>query len=215
MKNVLIIGDSYSTFKGYIPKNYVHYYGVRGEDGRDFAEYMKVEETWWHRVITITGSNLVLNNSWSGSPIGYTGYSGSDCSKNTSFIFRLRQLLENGFFEENAIDTLFVFGGTNDSWADAPLGEITYDNWKEEDLYSVCPAIMYFANLIKTNLKGVTVYFIINTDLKEEVSTCIKTACEVNGFNKIVLSGIEKESGHPNVNGMKQISEQVLSALVD
>ena len=50
--------------------------------------------------------NLILNNSWSGSTIGYTGYNNTDCSKSSSFIYRLKQLIESDFFEENQIDEI-------------------------------------------------------------------------------------------------------------
>ena len=32
---------------------------------------------------------------------------------------------------------MFVFGGTNDSWSEAPLGEIKYTDWEDGELYSV------------------------------------------------------------------------------
>ena len=105
---------------------------------------MLVEQTWWGQIKEKTGATLVHNNSWSGSTIGYTGYSG-DCSKTSSFICRYEKLFDSGFFNENEIDTIFVFGGTNDAWADAPLGEIKYTDIKREDLFSVLPAICYLA----------------------------------------------------------------------
>lgn len=42
-----------------------------------------------------------------------------------------------------------MFGGTNDSWANAPLGKLKYSGWHEEDLFNVLPAISYFANILK------------------------------------------------------------------
>ena len=60
-KNLLIFGDSYSTFKGYIPEGYAFYYS---EDGRPETDVTALEETWWHQVINEMGANLVLNNSW-------------------------------------------------------------------------------------------------------------------------------------------------------
>ena len=114
--NVLIFGDSYSTFENFIPDGYAAYYTKAGHPGTDVR---RVEETWWHQVITKADMNLILNNSWSGSTICYTGYNNTDCSQSSSFIYRLRKLIEQGFFEKNKVDTVFVFGGTNDSWADA------------------------------------------------------------------------------------------------
>ena len=117
--NVLILGDSYSTFKDYIPEGFAVYYR---EDGGD-TDVRSVDKTWWHQLIDDTNSNLVLNSSYSGSSICNTGYGGQDCSETHSFIARLNCLIRDGFFENNEINTVFVFGGTNDKWAGSPLGE--------------------------------------------------------------------------------------------
>ena len=96
-KNVLIFGDSYSTFEGYIPKGFAVYYS---ESGSGETDVRNVKETWWHRLISETNSDLIQNNSWSGSTICYTGYNG-DCSETSSFICRLNKLIDAGFFKEN------------------------------------------------------------------------------------------------------------------
>jgi hypothetical protein len=120
--NVLIMGDSYSTFEGYNPEGYRHYYAPVPRPDTN-TDVVKVEHTWWHPLLAKTNANLILNNSWSGSTIGYTGYNGDDNSQTCSFIYRLRQLIAEGFFEKNKIDTVLVFGGTNDNWCCAPLGK--------------------------------------------------------------------------------------------
>lgn len=205
--NVFILGDSYSTFKGYIPEGYAVYYS---ENSTDFG-VDRVENTWWMSLINETASTLVHNNSWSGSTIGYTGYSG-DCT-NSSFITRFEQLLEQGWFEENKIDTFFVFGGTNDSWSNAPLGELKLADWSREDLFSVLPAIGYIAHRLKTALTDTRVIFIINTDIKTEIQEAIKKACGHFGAEYIALEDISKIEGHPTKEGMTQIKDQILSYL--
>lgn len=205
--NVFILGDSYSTFKGYIPEGYAVYYS---ENSTDFG-VDRVENTWWMSLINETASTLVHNNSWSGSTIGYTGYSG-DCT-NSSFITRFEQLLEQGWFEENKIDTFFVFGGTNDSWSNAPLGELKLADWSREDLFSVLPAIGYIAHRLKTALTDTRVIFIINTDIKTEIQEAIKKACGHFGAEYIALKDISKIEGHPTKEGMTQIKDQILSYL--
>ena len=117
--NTIIFGDSYSTFENFVLEGYAVYYT---EKGRPETDVTKVFQTWWHQVVTEIDLNLNLNNSWSGSTIGYTGYNNTDCSHSSSFIYRLQKLIEQDFFDKNDIDTVFVFGGTNDSWAEAPLG---------------------------------------------------------------------------------------------
>lgn len=205
VKRAVIFGDSYSTFAGYIPEGYATWYSTREMPETDVT---RVEETWWYPLCADLGIELVLNDSWSGSTLGHTGYSG-DCSKTSSFIFRLERLIENGFFEKETVDTVFVFGCTNDSWANAPLGEIMLDNHKHEDLFSVCPAIGYFAKRLREVLPEANIIFMINTELKPEIGEAIKVSCAHNGEYALELHDIDKRCGHPSVKGMEQIKEQL------
>lgn len=205
MKNIMIFGDSYSTFKGYIPDGYAIYYdGVNGTDLKD------VSQTWWNIFVKEQGANLVLNDSWSGSTVCYTGRQSPEYGYRSSFVNRMHLLLKENFFKEKEIDTVFIFGGTNDSWLDTtPKGEVQLDNFKEEDLYSTLPAICYMAKKMREELPCGNVVFIINTELDERISSAIKTASKHFGAHYIELSSIDKMSGHPTVKGMAQIAEQV------
>lgn len=201
MKNLLIFGDSYSTFDGYIPNDYKTYYPN--------LNVSEVSETWWWKLIAEKNINLVINDSWSGSTIGYTGYDNADCSKSSSFIYRYKKLKKEGFFENNNINMVIVFGGTNDSWSDAPLGEIKLLDWQEKDLYNVLPSICYFAILLKKELPSAEIIFITNTEIKDEIKDCIEVVSNQYGIKNIKLYDIEKESSHPTVKGMESIYEQV------
>ena len=92
----VIFGDSYSTHKDYIPEGYPHYYCDEGRAPDQPVTKMTMEQTWWGQMIGLTKAELVLNDSWSGSTIGYTGYAG-DCSTSSSFIYRYRKLSEKNF----------------------------------------------------------------------------------------------------------------------
>lgn len=208
-KNAMIFGDSYSTFEGHIPEGYAIYYYA----GHSDTDVTRVEETWWYQVASQAGLNLVQNNSWSGSTIGYTGYGNSDCSHSSSFIYRLRKLQEEGFFEKNQIDTVFVFGGTNDSWSDAPLGVSMPENQSEADLFSVLPAISHFLTDLKETLPAASIYCLINTELKPEIGEEMKAACKRLGIQAIPFTRIAKACGHPTIQGMKDIANQVLSVI--
>lgn len=210
LNNVIIFGDSYSTFDGYIPEGYAAYYS---ENENSETDVKKVYQTWWHQLITETASNLVQNNSWSGSTISFTGYNNSDCSKSSSFIYRLKKLTEERFFKENKIDTVFVFGGTNDSWTNAPLGKIKYENFNENDLYSILPAITYFFKTLKDTLPKADIYCLINTDLKPEISNGMIKACEKYGITKVVFKHIDKQCGHPSIQGMIDIKNQIYKVI--
>lgn len=208
--NVMIFGDSYSTYEGYIPARYAVYYSGKRLNPPDVFD---VKNTWWGRLLDATESTLVQNNSWSGSTIGYTGYNNADCSHSSSFIYRFEKLVEENFFANNRIDTLFVFGGTNDSWSNAPLGELKDDGINESDMFCVLPAICHFAKRLSEVLTGTRIVFIGNCDIKTEITDAMKHACERYGFEHIALSNVEKVNGHPTEKGMNDITEQVISEL--
>ncbi len=205
MKNVVIMGDSYSTFNGYIPKGYLPYYPS--------LDVQSVENTWWKKFVVKTGINLVLNNSWSGSTICYTGWEKVDCSQTSSFIARYRKLKDENFFSEYEIDTLLIFGGTNDSWSDSPLGEMMFSGWAESDLYNALPAICYFMSMLKSDLPNMNIVFIINSGLKAEIVECIKKASAYYGVKSICLGEAEKVDGHPTAKGMTEICDQIIESL--
>ena len=212
MKKFVIFGDSYSTYEGYIPDGYAFYYCSQGRPETPVTK-MRVEETWWARLSKAQNAELILNNSWSGSTIGYTGYDNSDCSQSSSFIYRYRQLQKDGFFDKNQIDTLFVFGGTNDSWSDAPLGELKFSNWEEKDLFQVLPAICYFMQTLKQDLPQTRLIFIANCDIKTEIIQGMKKAGEHFQVDVIELNAIHKDCGHPTIQGMEDIYTQILQFL--
>lgn len=214
MKNIVIFGDSYSTHRNSIPKDYGTYYSDEGRGGDLAVTKMQMEDTWWYRFIAHIGGKLVRNDSWTGSTIGYTGYNNTDCSHSSSFIYRYRTLKRDGFFEKHKIDTVLVFGGTNDSWSGAPLGEMQMSGWKEKDLFCVLPAICYFADVLKTDLPDCEIIFVINTDIKEEIQSCIEEVAKQHGFKSVRLKNISKESNHPTKKGMAEICDQLIRALV-
>ena len=212
INNFMIFGDSYSTYEGQIPEGYAPYYAPNGVLPDHPVSKMELDQTWWKRMIKEDGANLILNNSWSGSTVSYSGYDG-DCSKTSSFICRYRKLKESGFFNSNKIDTVLVFGGTNDSWVPSPLGEIKLSDWDEDDLYKVRPAICYFMSALKKDLPSARIVFIANCDIKQEIIDCIKLAAKHFCVEVVELSDIDKQCGHPTPKGMEQICNQVLNYL--
>ena len=207
--NVMIFGDSYSTFTGAVPEGFRVYYTGNRETPPDISS---AEELWWSRLLRETESALVQNNSYSGSTVCNTGYNG-DCSETTSFIARINKLSTAGFFKENSVDTVLVLGGTNDSWANAPIGELQLENFEKQDLFSVLPGICYFLKRVKEEMPAARVAVIINTRLKSEIAEGMKQAAEHYGAICIELEDIDKVSGHPTSLGMAQIKEQVKAVL--
>ena len=209
VKNLFILGDSYSTYEGFIPDGYRFYYSWQGRPGNPVTN-MLCNQTWWKRFIDKTGASLVQNNSWSGSTICYTGREGQDCSKTNSFIYRYKQLYESGFFEKNKIDTFIIFGATNDNWGVSPLGEPKYSGWTEQDLYNSLPAISYLCNRVKNDLPNAKLIYIINTDLRKQIVDVIKESACRYGFKALELEKFEKVNGHPTAFGMESICNQLI-----
>ncbi len=207
--NTLILGDSYSTFEGYIPKGYAVYY--TGEVREDHAFVSSVEKTWWKMLMNETDSKLILNNSWSGSTVCYSHYCGI-CPEQ-SFVERAKKHLVNGYCDSQKIDTVLVFGGTNDSWVKAPLGEPKYADWTEKDFESFFPAFCFLLTYLKNSSDDIRIINITNTQIKAENKNGIIQICEKLGIENIVLEDIEIEAGHPTERGMEQIKNQVLEKI--
>ena len=203
--NVFILGDSYSTFKDYIPNGFDSWYSNIKKKETDVTD---VQHTWWWQLMNETDSNLVRNNSWSGTTICNTCRQNFDIG--SSFVNRFEKLVSEGFFKQNNIDTVFVFGGTNDSWIDSPIGELMYEGWTEQDLLCVLPAISYLFYKIKSAIPNARIISIVNTDLKEIIADGIKKAAKYFGIEYLQLENISKQYGHPDIEGMKQIKDQIL-----
>ncbi|MBE6251167.1 MAG: hypothetical protein E7111_05875 [Bacteroidales bacterium] len=126
MTRVGILGDSISTFEGYIPAEY---------DAEDAAYYPKentstgikvdnVNQTYWHKLIYDRMSNAVLamNNSWRGTMVTRRD---NEAFLNMDFCARFR---DKGLGNP---DVIIVHGGTNDvgkySEAHAQAGQYKID----------------------------------------------------------------------------------------
>ena len=145
-----------------------------------------------------------MNDSYSGSTICNTGYNKEDYT-DRSFITRMKRL--------GCPDVIFIFGATNDSWANSPIGDFKYSDWTKEDLYNFRPALSYLLSNMIDYYPNIKIYYILNDGLKEEINNSIKDICKHYEIPLIELNNIDKKNGHPSVVGMQQISEQLKSAL--
>lgn len=200
--SVAILGDSYSTFKGYVqPDTNAVWYPQSDVKNNDVQD---ITQLWWYHFICDNGFRLSQNNSFSGATICHTGYDEADYS-DRSYVTRLNNLLP--------ADLIFVFGGTNDSWAKSPIGNYQYGGWSNRDLYQFRPAMAYLLDGIRKRYPGTTVYVIINDGLTDEITTSMKTVCDHYQVKYIQLECIDKQWGHPSQKGMKQIAAQVAKAV--
>lgn len=197
-----ILGDSYSTFEGYLtPDTNAVWYWDRPWDCTDVTS---VRQTWWHQLLCQTGMQLCVNNSFSGATICHTGYEGADYS-DRSFCTRLPYL--------GSPDIILVFGATNDEWAHVPLGDFQYSSWTRQDLYSFRPAMAYMLEHLQDHYPNVRIYFILNDILSEGINQSVIDICSHYHVPLIRLHDIDKQCGHPSVRGMQQICEQVRETL--
>ena len=206
--NVLIIGDSYSTFENCVPTDNLVWYFENEDNGR--TDVIKKEQTWWWQLLSETNSSLLLNESYSGATVCNTE---RPTIPHTSFVYRLQGLIDSGFFNQNTIDTVFVFGGTNDSCIDSPLGEIEYENFSDENLKEVFPAFSYLLKTLKETLPTARIVAVFNCNMKEIIPKTFKTICDYYAVESVTLQNISKQNGHPNQAGMTQIKDQILSVL--
>lgn len=154
-KVVSILGDSISTFEGYIPV----------ADGHNLTHRKRypqanlltdVELTWWHRLITNLGAKLGINDSWAGSRVHNSASSNSgDYGPDACMasITRITNLGANG-----TPDIILFYGGTNDAGGGVTLG--TFDstaNHTTVDLTSTTWSS--FADAYKTAIMRLQYYY--------------------------------------------------------
>lgn len=203
---VTIFGDSYSTFEGYLtPATNEPWYWKADSPNRDKNnDVTQVEQTWWWQVIEQMGWKLEMNNSYSGSTVGYYGYQNENYQPR-SFNTRVANLGEP--------DVILSCCITNDSWTGERVGEYKYANWDENDMWYFRPAMARLCSTIKQNYPLAKTYFILNTDLKPEHAESMRVICRHYGLPLIELHDIDKQDGHPSQKGMKAFAEQVIQYL--
>lgn len=203
---ISIIGDSYTTFEGYVhPKTNKNWYGtkIKGPDQKP-NDVMKVEETWWYLLIRKMNARLEYNNSYSGATICHSGYDKRDFS-DRSFVTRMYNL--------GNPDIILIFGGTNDDWARVPLGENQYQDWTNQDLFQFRPAFCYLLHHMKRLYPNARIYNISNCGLSRKIIDSMDEICKYYNVPNIQLRFIDKLGGHPSVKGMQMVCNQVYEYL--
>ena len=202
--NVLVLGDSYSSFETSVPEGYKAYY-----DENDDTVYSP-DRMWWGLLINETNSSLLFNDSYSGTTICNTGYNKTYCP-DISFIGRLQKFIKES--DASRVDTVIIFGGTHDSWADSPIGSEQYDNFSEDDLRAFMPAFCYMIKLIQEEMPYAKIINICNCDIKGTIISGMQNVCEKMNVTCVTLSQIKKDLRHPTYDGMVQIKDAIISEL--
>lgn len=220
-QKISILGDSYSTFVDCVvpDTNAIWYYPMEHDQHAKGNDVVKPEQCWWSIVVKEMGAQLERNNAFSGSTISYSGY-----AKDTSgprvpvegftdmCDYSWRSFVNRSNYLGNP-DIILICGGTNDSWAGAPIGEYIYGNQTKYQLYHFRPAMAkLLADLIQ-NYPKARLLFMLNSELKPEINESVHTICAHYGVQCLDLHDIDKQLGHPSQKGMKAIAAQVIEAL--
>ena len=207
-----IIGDSYSSFKGYMANaNAATWYPASDHNMNDTNDVENVEQTWWYKFANNYNSRLLENNSWNGSTIAYDGYSeGLEDGKETSFIQRMSLL--------TTPQLILIYGGTNDSWVamdtkrDDFLGEYKYSDFSESDFTYFRPALAYLLDTLKHKHIGAKIVFMVNTTLGN-IKPSVYEICSHYGVGVCEITGIALAHSHPTDAGMTTIANQITEFL--
>lgn len=204
-KTFSILGDSYSTFRGFIPEGYDCYY----PSPQSVSDVLAVEDTWWRKLIRLEGMELLVNNSYSGSTVCTQVREHHPAS--ASFVARA----ECDFCDDggNSPDYLFVFGSTNDSWIEREIGQVQFEGRTQKDLRKVLPAFCHVLERLGVKYPETRLVAVINTGLNPAIGEGLLLAAAHYGAIPIQLENIDKQNGHPTALGMGQIARQIGSKL--
>lgn len=194
-KKFAIIGDSISTYQGYIPEGYSYFYPYPS------ADLFDVNQTWWMQVINRLGAGLFVNNSYSGSCVSTGG------SSATNSDLRLASTKIN----LESPDVILIYMGSNDCVSISVQNFRTQYKVMLDKLKKLCPN----AEIILCTLPTSNLYKEANKELFNEVITDY-----ANSYNlKLVNLGDTDitndlvDSAHPKRSGHTLIANKIISEL--
>ena len=229
---ISILGDSISTFAGYIPT-------ADGFNREHLARYPQdnlltdVNETWWMQVIDGLDAKLGINDSWRGATFsGAVPVTSGDTGENAALsnLHRIQNLGSNG-----TPDVIVVYGGTNDLAHVAKIGtfdpetapvnvDLTttkWDNLADGFLHTILRIRFYYPNAqLVVLLPTYTASYY--TDEKLAQGNAVMAAiCEHYGvaYTDLRMSGVTADllpdGIHPGEEGMDLITDAVLDTLLN
>lgn len=195
-KKISILGDSLSTFKGYIPEgNYIYY-------PNDNNDVTSVEQTWWYKLIQETNATLEVNNSSSGSKV-------SGGVANYSYTERYTNL--------GNPDYIIIHGGTNDIWQNVPVGTLHFESKDEElNINEFADAYDLMIRRILKLYPHANIMLVVPAAVSDEYANVINTIAQhydVIGVTVLKDYNISLYSGHYQVAGMETVKEAVRESL--
>lgn len=232
-KKLSILGDSISTYEGWIPDGYAEFFPMLGE-------VETVDETWWKMVMDDTGMQFCANSSSAGSTcVGDS--TGIDDPKFACSNYRIDDLIGNGGVYP---DIIIVYMGTNDLLTGVPLGENDGTQSVEEGMIETfSDAYTLILDKLESQYPGAQIFcctlaqigdwgvvhpfetFINSQGLSsEDYSRQIEIIAENRAFNTIDLlncgitvKNMQKyvtDGVHLNTEGMKLVRDAVEASLM-
>ena len=231
-KVISILGDSISTFAGYIPT-------ADGFNLEHLARYPQdnlvtdVNETWWMQIINELDAKLGINDSWRGSTVSgnasvTSGVSGADASM--ANLTRIQNLGSNG-----TPDVILFYGGTNDlahvskvgtfdsetAPSEVDLTTKSWDNLADGYVNTLLRLQYYYPEAeIVAMLPTYTATYYSDTKLAQ-ANEILANICEYYDVKYVDLrdSGVTAEylpdGIHPGAEGMDLITASVIELLVE
>ncbi len=229
-----ILGDSISTYTGWIPEDCSIFYPESGE-------VTDVSQTWWMQVLEQTGMELCVNGSSAGCTCVGDSLSLDDplngCSE-----YRISQLVGS---QGRMPDVIIVYMGTNDLLKGIPLGDNDGTRCVEPGVVEdFSDAYTLILDELESNYPGAQIYcctllpagdwgtepsqpfvtFVNDLDLtSEDYSARIRVIADNRGIPVIELAdcGISidnlheyvTDGVHPKPAGMELVAKAVLDAL--
>lgn len=220
-KRISILGDSISTFTGFIPDTH------RARYPQDNL-VTDVNETWWMKVINHLGASLGVNDSWAGSTVSnFRDENEADFGPDAAMasLTRIRNLGSKG-----TPDIIFFFGGTNDAGKmiekgvldpdhGIDLSAVKWDSFADAYPEAIC-RLRYFypeAEIIAMTPSFSNGYY--DNSRLSEFADLITEICAHYNIKCIDLrkSGITfdmlPDGLHPNAEGMNCIFNAVINNL--
>jgi len=205
-KSFAVIGDSISTYSGWIPQGYEAWYPHYVNGAIKEGDVESFTDTWWYKLSEKSRMTIHGTYSWSGSTI-------ADCRYGFVTTERRGKLGENALIG-NKPNVIFIFGGTNDyNMKTVDPGEVQYSDWKAADLKKTLNAFCYLVSYLKMYNPASEIINIVNTGLSGEISDGMQTACDHYKIKCIHLDSMERDGLHPTKKGMTQISDQIYDEL--
>ena len=197
-KKISILGDSISTFKGFIPTNYLHFYP------QSYGDVRNIYQTWWMQVINGLGAGLFIDNAYGGSTVcNFDSFSTSNDN-------RLKALIIN----EKVSEVLLIFMGTNDcasEYVNANSFEEAYTTMLTK-IQSLSPGTeIILINLPSSKLYSVDSQYALNQVIRKCANQFKYKLVDISGLN---LSDQLIDNAHPNSSGMKALSKAILDSLL-